>query len=359
MAVMRPLLLATDFRDSSQKAAAVAVKLAKQFSVTVVTYHVLDQAPSWPATSQDYQDQLMAYLTRKGVDATDVQVGVGSPTEHVLRYAEETDPGLLLIGAGDKQRDGKLVVGPVTESILTHTTQPTLAVNPFGPAVEFRTLLVAVDHSRTSRRALEDAARLARAFGSKLIVLTVVPAVTWLEAVVETGQLTDARLEHKARWVTEFEAFLADIPLDGVTVEKVVREGAPDEQIDAAAKELGADLLVMGATGRTGLAQVLMGSVTRRVLRNLPCSLLLIKDDAVFEDRLTAALDVVARATADARAALGAGDVAAAAGLFRRALALDPYHLPALDGLVAAQEKLGHPTDRYAARAARLRARGE
>jgi len=358
MVAMRPLLLATDFRDSSQQAAAVAVKLATRFAVPVLTYHVLDQAPSWPATSQDYQDQLKAYLTSKGVDTSDVQVGVGSPTEHVLRFAEETDPGLLLIGAGDKQRDGKLVVGPVTEAILSHTTQPTLAVNPFGPPVEFRTLLAAVDHSRTSRKALEDAARLARAFGSKLIVLTVVPAVTWLEAVVETGQLTDAKLEHHARWVTEFEAFLADVPLDGVTVEKVVRDGAPDEQIAAAVKELGADLLVMGATGRTGLAQVLMGSVTRRVLRNLPCSLLLVKDDAVFEDQLTADLEAVERATAAGRAALGGGDAATAAGQFRRALALDPYHLPALDGLVAAETKLGHRADHYAARAARLRARG-
>ena len=45
------------------------------------------------------------------------------------------------------------------------------------------------------------------------------------------------------------------------------RQGSPHEQITAAARERGADLLVMGATGRTGLVRVLLGSVTRRVLR--------------------------------------------------------------------------------------------
>ena len=40
----------------------------------------------------------------------------------------------------------------------------------------------------------------------------------------------------------------------------------------------------MGATGRTGLAQILLGSTTRRLLRQLPCSLLTVKQEDVLDE---------------------------------------------------------------------------
>jgi hypothetical protein len=115
----------------------------------------------------------------------------------------------------------------------------------------------------------------------------------------------------------------------------------------------------MGATGRTGIVRVLLGSVTRRVLRQLPCSLLLVKDQAVFEEQFLLDLDAIDRLAAEGQDKLAAGSAAAAAGKFRQALALDPYHPAALDGLTQACERLGQPeaAQRYRNRAARLRQR--
>ena len=67
---------------------------------------------------------------------------------------------------------------------------------------------------------------------------------------------------------------------------KEVRHGLAHQQIILAAQEHQADLIVMGATGRTGLARVLIGSTTRRVLEHLPCSLLTVKQDEVMEERM-------------------------------------------------------------------------
>ncbi len=66
--------------------------------------------------------------------------------------------------------------------------------------------------------------------------------------------------------------------------QKEVREGAPDREIVAAAQEHEADVICMGSTGRTGLIRVLMGSVTRHVLQDLPCSLLTVKDEHLIEE---------------------------------------------------------------------------
>jgi nucleotide-binding universal stress UspA family protein len=293
------------------------------------------------------------------VNVVEFIVRAGPPADTVVGQARELDADLLVIGAGEKFLPGNSTVAPIAESILERAESPVLAVIPHWPKLQFKSILCPVDHSRVSRRALEDAIQFARAFGGKLAVLSVVPEVSWLTAAVETGQLDGAKLEHEAKWVKEFDEFLAAVSFDGVEWERELRRGVPHEQIEAAARDRGADLLVMGATGRTGIVRVLLCSVTRRVLRQLPCSLLLVKDQAVFEEQFLLDLDVIDRLAAEGQDKLAAGSTAEAAGKFRQALALDPYHSAALDGLIQACERLGQPeaAQRYRNRAERLRRR--
>jgi nucleotide-binding universal stress UspA family protein len=177
-------------------------------------------------------------------------------------------------------------VGPVAQAVLERAAQPVLAVRPGEPAATFRTVLCPVDLSGVSARGLRNAIRLARVFDGRLVVLTVVPRVSWLAAALATGRLNGALAEHEARWRAEFDRLLRDADLGGVRWEGAVRQGEPHEQIAAAVREYAADVLVMGATGRTGLVRVLLGSVTRRLLRQLPCSLLTVKEEDVAEEPL-------------------------------------------------------------------------
>src|SRR5262249_7953655 len=54
-------------------------------------------------------------------------------------------------------------------------------------------------------------------------------------------------------------------------------EGDPGREILRAARETGADLIVMGTHGRTGLTRLLTGSVAEKVLRKAPCPVLTVK----------------------------------------------------------------------------------
>ncbi|HKB01596.1 MAG TPA: universal stress protein [Gemmataceae bacterium] len=359
MGTLRSILLATDFRLSSQGAAEATARLATTFGARVTALHVREEFLTWPVSPFENQDQLTQQLVAHKVDLAEFLVHAGPPADTVVHKAQELGVDLLVIGTGEKVRDGQLVVGPIAESILERAASPVLAINPHGPRLAFRSILCPVDHSRLSRRALEDGIQLARALGGRLVVLSVIPDVSWLTAAAETGQLADAKLEHEAQWVKEFDEFLKTVSFDGVEWERELRQGNPHEQITAAARERGADLLVMGATGRTGLVRVLLGSVTRRVLRQLPCSLLLVKDQTVFEEQVLLDLDVVDRLAAEGRDKLLGGEPAAAAGKFRQALALEPYHTAALDGLANACEQLGQAdaARRYRNRAERLRRR--
>lgn len=359
MGMLRSILLATDFRLSSQGAAEATARLATTFGSRVTALHVREEFLTWPVSPFENQARLTEQLVAQKVDLNEFLLHAGPPADTVVCKAQELEVDLLVIGAGEKVRDSQLVVGPIAESILERAASPVLAVNPHGPRLAFRSILCPVDHSRVSRRALEDGIQLARALGGRLAVLSVVPDVNWLTAAAETGQLSGAKLEHEAKWVKEFDEFLAAVSFDGVEWERVIRHGTPHEQITAAARERGADLLVMGATGRTGLVRVLLGSVTRRVLRQLPCSLLLVKDQTVFEEQFLLDLDAIDRLAAEGRDKLLGGEPAEAAGRFRQAVALDPYHTAALDGLANACEQLGQAdvARRYRSRADRLRRR--
>src|SRR5262245_49146429 len=359
MGTLRSILLATDFSLSSQGAAEATVRVATTFGSRVTVLHVREEFLTWPGPPLENQDRLTEQLVAQKVDLNEFLLHAGPPADTVVRKAQELEVDLVVIGAGERVHDGQLVVGPVAESILERAAPPVLALNPHGPRLAFRSILCPVDHSRLSRRALEDGIQLARGLDGRLVVLSVIPDVSWLTAAAETGQLSDAKLEHEARWVKEFDEFLATVSFDGVAWERELRIGTPHEQIKAAAQERGADLLVMGATGRTGLVRVLLGSVTRRVLRQLPCSVLLVKDLTVVEEQLLLDLDATDRLAAEGRVKLLGEEPAEAAGKFRRALALDPYHTAALDGLASACEQLGQAdaARRYRNRAERLRRR--
>jgi len=357
--MLKSILLATDFRQSSQEAAAAATRLATAYGSRVTVLHVTEEFQTWPVTPFENQDRLTKQLAVQKVDVAEFLVHAGPPADTVVSKAQELGVDLLAIGAGEKVRDGHAALGPIAESILEHAESPVLAVNPYGPKLDFKSIVCPVDHSRVSRRALDDGIQLARTFGARLVVVSVVPDVSWLTAAIETGQMAGPKLEHEAKWVAEFDEFLAAVSFDGVDWVRELRHGSPHEQIGAAAMDHGADLLVMGATGRTGVVRVLLGSVTRRVLRQLPCSLLLVKDQTVFEEQFLLDLDVIDRLAAEGRDKLLAGHAAGAAGKFRQALDLDPYHAAALDGLITACEMLGQSdaAERFRKRVERLRRR--
>lgn len=359
MGLLHSILLATDYRKSSQEAADAVIQLASHFGSRVRVLHMKEEFITWPVSQFENQDRLKARLAENKVALSEFHVHAGPIAGTIVEKAREFEADLLVIGAGEKVEDGKPTLGPIAESILEHSASPTLAVSAQNPKLRFQSILCPVDHSRVSRRALDDSIQLARAFGSRLVVLSVVPDVNWLTAALDTGQLADAKLEHETRWTSEFDEFLAEASLEGLAWTRDLRSGSPHEQIEAAAREHGSDLLVMGATGRTGLVRVLLGSTTRRVLRHMPCSTLLVKDDALFDEQFLLDLDAIDRLAAAGQSKLRAGAAAEAAGSFRQVLALDPYHLAALDGLAESCTKLGQveAAKRYRNRSERVKQR--
>jgi nucleotide-binding universal stress UspA family protein len=126
------------------------------------------------------------------------------------------------------------------------------------------TILHPTDFSVQADHAFALAYSLARASGSRLLVLHVAPI---------------PQLYTKRYYREEMETALRRRQAEGdeVPVEYRLEEGEAASGILSMAQESRCDLIVMGTHGRTGLNRLLMGSVAEQVVRNAPCPVLTVK----------------------------------------------------------------------------------
>lgn len=143
-------------------------------------------------------------------------------------------------------------------------------------AAAVRHILVPHDFSETGEHALTFALDLAQRLGARVTVLHVyeVPAFAFPEMPVETTDLT-GQIERASR--SALDGVVARTQRLGVEVRASLREGTVWSEIQAAAGELKADLVVMGTHGRRGLSHALLGSVTEKVVRTAPCPVLTVR----------------------------------------------------------------------------------
>jgi nucleotide-binding universal stress UspA family protein len=144
----------------------------------------------------------------------------------------------------------------------------------------FHKILVPVDFSSHSTRALDTAIELALLFGARLRIAHVeqpimpapvpyMPPLTGLEAAAEAvrtaceKQLLDAAGRARAAGVRTVDIEL----LDGIAWREIVE----------LAKRETHDLIVMGTHGRSGFQRALLGSVAERVVRKAPCAVLTVR----------------------------------------------------------------------------------
>jgi nucleotide-binding universal stress UspA family protein len=367
MRMVQSILFATDFLPATAEVAQAAVRLASVFESHLTLLHVIEPVPADPTGLRYHREQAAARLRELGeqlaldkVVVDESSIAVGSPADTIVRKAEEVDADLVLIGAGETARFDR-PAGPTAEAVLQHARQPVLAIRPGDPPVRFQQILCPVDQSAYARRGLQNAVRLATAFRGRVVVLTVVPAVSWLSSAWDIRAMAGAAAEHERSWRADFDHFLDGIDFGNVAWQKEVRTGEAGHEIPAAARDRGADVIVMGSTGRTGLPRMLMGSVTRRVLRRLPCSLLAVKNEDVVEGLLEGDLRAINLLMAEGQEMLAAGCHAQAAGKFRQALLHNPFHVVALEKLAEAYHRLGRAEEAagYQRRAKALSERGQ
>ena len=142
----------------------------------------------------------------------------------------------------------------------------------------FQRILVATDFSPASTPAFEESVKIAKREGALLLIAHAYqePGLVELSrAPAEVYEQWDQQLregtERKLRPLVE------SARKEGVEARALILTGFADEAIIEAAKQEGADLIVMGTHGRRGAARLFLGSAAARVIATAPCPVMTVR----------------------------------------------------------------------------------
>jgi universal stress protein A len=136
-----------------------------------------------------------------------------------------------------------------------------------------RRILVAIDSSAGSDEALTRAITLAKQIHAELELVYV------LEAGVDVflcglTAFDSEQVDIHARIEKELANRAARAREQGIACRTLVLEGTPAAEVTRRARDIGAEMVVVGTHGRTGLSHVLLGSVAEKIVRGSTCPVL-------------------------------------------------------------------------------------
>ncbi|GER06685.1 hypothetical protein GCM10007972_13080 [Iodidimonas muriae] len=272
---MKKILVATDFSERSDRAIRRATLLARTFDAALLLVHVIDddQPQRIVRAEQQASADLLAAQTRslREVDGLrcEFRIVFGEPFEGITQLAREANADLLVIGPHRRQALKDVFVGTTAERIIRSSDRPVLMANA-TPAGPYRHGLVASDLSECSGDALNAVQSLGLSQHMKVSLIHVFDAVAlWAQsrASLSEDEVKDYLDDEEERAAAELSAFLAKLGLDPMP--QILKPAtAPVAQvISSVARDIATDLVIVGTHGRTGIAKMLLGSVTEELLR--------------------------------------------------------------------------------------------
>ncbi|MBK6631349.1 MAG: universal stress protein [Betaproteobacteria bacterium] len=201
-------------------------------------------------------------------------VKVGRVHLGIVAHADEVNADLVVVGGYGAHLVRELFLGATAEKVLRTSTRPMLIVKQ-EPLSPYKRLLVPVDFSPSSSRALDWG--MAIAAGAEINVAHVyeVPNESTLRYASVEDKVVEgyhAVARHQAR--DAMSAFLKDRRPAETDFQRHILHGHPAAGIRDLAEELRPDLIVMGKHGQSEIEKLLLGSVTRHMLFETHCDML-------------------------------------------------------------------------------------
>jgi nucleotide-binding universal stress UspA family protein len=277
------LLVAHDGRDGGRDALELARVLAgsaPQASALAVTILHTGPLPIEYALLPEEEATEGEPILAEARDAlVDLEVetrayGGGSPAGILTRLAERERFDAIVVGSPHRGAIGRVVLGSVAQSLLNGAPVD-VAVAPAGYAQEtherVREIAVGYDGSPESELALRRAEALAKRANAEIELITVVTPPVATPVMVPGAYVPEAPPEPDKvidQGIHSVSTALAAVPIR--------RDGDPAIELLRSCEE-DVDLLVVGSRGYGPLARVLLGSVSREVIRKAPCPVLMVR----------------------------------------------------------------------------------
>lgn len=344
---MKPLekiLLANDFSKTSENVVSSAIELAKIFGSTIVPIHVIPKNLENEKIKNLLRETAINKLELSELRIKDEGLNVepsilseGNTQGAIVKNSIDTNANLILMGSGETKKGDNFKLGITTERIIQKSHKPVFVIKE-DALLNVHHILCPVDFSPASKRALQNAIIMARKFKSELTILSVYETqfFSWFSSGKEKeAEYEEAVKTHKKA----LDDFLEEFDLSMVNYSKEVTNGSPSEEILKTISKKMIDLLIMGTSGKTGINRMLMGSVTEKVIREVPCSFLTLKDTDATSHELKTSLHDIEELNKEAKQLFDGGHYEEAKQHFIACLNINDMFVPAYMGLAKIYDK--------------------
>lgn len=287
------ILIATDFSPRAKRAAQRAAQLAKEHKAELYLLHVLPAFPleafkhlmveTPPETEHRLYNQARIALQKEaetlGGDEIAIRhhVAIGRAHIEINRYADAHQIDLIVIGDQGESFIQELFLGTTTSKTLRTGNHPVLITKqePKGP---YKHVLVPVDFSEPSLDALDLGLKMISQASVHVLHVVEIPFEKAMER--HTGVYEEwvdpYREEMVSRALEGMEKIAERYPSKPIPITPLVERGLPSAIIREKTRSLDIDLIVIGRRGETELDDALLGSVTKHVLYETTCDVLVV-----------------------------------------------------------------------------------
>ncbi len=290
------ILFPTDFSRHSERALDTALSVAAEFGASLHMLHAVvlhSEDPHDPSHHFPDPDEIRQRLERAAdrrmvsdlaqrqaaeLDVTRVQRRGPAVGPVILEYADEIDADMIVMSTRGRRGLEHVLLGSVAEQVVRAAACPVLTVlssDDAQPPGLHRPILVPVDFSAHSRDALSLAREIAARYGTSIDLLHVFERPIHPEVYLGGMPLDSPEFQTVEGSLREaLETFAAETSGPDVRTDLHLREGRAVTGILEFAEESGSGLIVIASHGLTGLAHVLLGSVTEKIVRRARCPVL-------------------------------------------------------------------------------------
>lgn len=272
----RTMLIPTDFDDYTPRLMDFCAGTRQRGIVRCILVHVVDtsglEGPVIGQTLEDAKGKLnvLAEPIRQAGIETSIRVVTGNPSYEILSIVRDENVDVIVVGTTAKSKFARLFTGSLSEDIAFGQKAPTLMVRDDlllnakdveESSLEWsRTLVVPVDYSAASARAVLQCTRFEPASVGEVRLLNVI------EDDLSNEDMKSVFAEQEFR-LSAFCRMLEDICIKAVPV---VRQGKVVEEIINEVEDSQATGIVIGVNSKTLLSEFIVGSTTQEIIKHAP-----------------------------------------------------------------------------------------
>lgn len=287
------ILVALDFSLSATAALKQAVWLARQTGAALVLAHAIpdfSKSVYWGPHEREINqrtlhDRAETTMRRIIVDlnATDLDVKfrtiVGEPFVEITHAVQADGDHIVFAGTRGAGKWEQFLAGSTAKRLIRKCPSSVWIVKAESPLPP-KIVLAATDFSDVGLKAAKEGLKIAQQASGEFHLLHVIDSRDVPEDLISRIPAGSSfRQEISEEATRRLEAFLDLLGVDRKQIQMHLSWGIPSQEIWRISQHQGADLIVIGTVGRSGIKGVLLGNTAEKVLDTCDCSILTVKAD--------------------------------------------------------------------------------